>query len=187
MSDDFMNVGGRSAQFPAVGTSVTGVVLSEPDKQPDKDMDGQPRTFPSGDPMWVYLVQLQTDLRDPNDDTDDGVRTLWLKYLSQKAVVDAVRKARAPGLRVGGVLTVTYTHDIPPAKRGQQPSKAYAAIYIPPDDDTGFMTAPAEVPAPVAAVRAEDSMLARLRAQAQAGTARVAAMSRGVQDVEPPF
>src|SRR5690606_2848911 len=69
---------------------------------------------------------------DPEVADDNGERALYIKGNLLKAVREAVRKAGAKGLDVGGTLTVTYSGDGEVSKRGINPPKLYTAVYAPP-------------------------------------------------------
>ena len=189
--DDFMGGGGRSVPFDNVGDTVTGIVLSPPKKQEQVDDEGNVRTFPNGAPRYVYLVEIQTDLRDPDDPSDMGVRTLWLKWKSHEAVVAAIRQAGARNLEVGGILTLTLAGFGPKSKASWNPPKLYSATYVPPTANPTFMddgssgsasvpTSPAPQPsAPAGTTAAQKSVLDRLREQAQYQSQHAQAMRTG--------
>lgn len=85
-------------------------------------------------PKMQYVVKIQTDLRD--DEEDDGIRALYLKYKSQEAVRNAVKAAGAPTVEQGGWLSLTYYADEPPKpgeRRKGVPPKLYRATYRRPD------------------------------------------------------
>ena len=176
-----MGGGTKSFSFENVGDTVTGVVMDPPyTKLQQTDFEGNPKVWPSnGQPKWMYRITLQTDLRDPADPYDDGVRNIYVKWLSQQAVQNAVRAAGARTLLPGGVLTVTFT-GVGPKKPGMpQPPKLYAAQYLPPAGD--FMDSAAVAPQspapapqsapPAATTPAQQSILQRMRDQAAAGAA----------------
>jgi hypothetical protein len=128
-----MGGGTRSAKFEKVGDSVKGEITSVETKQ-QTDLDGAPKTWDNGDPMWQVVVTLATAERDADDPDDDGKRAVYLKgsnkYAStSKAVADAVRAAGASKLEVGGTLALQYTGDGEATKRGFSPPKLYAAAY----------------------------------------------------------
>lgn len=133
-ANDFLMGGGvKSAAFPAVGTTVTGRITREPEVQQQKDFKtGELKFWKSdGKPMQQLKVVLATTERDPATPDDDGERTLYVKGNLLKAVRDAVRKAGAKGLDVGGTLAVTYSGD--GIAQGQlDPPKLYTAVYTPP-------------------------------------------------------
>lgn len=156
-NDLIMGGGSKAARFDGVGVTVTGVIEDISAKQQTDFTTGEPLVWPNGDPRMQVLVRMQTDLHEDAD--DDGVRTLYVKGKSLTgAVRDAVRKAGAKGLDVGGRLTVTYTGDGPQEKRGINPPKLYAADYTPPSPAAAANAAlglteqtPAASPAPVPA------------------------------------
>ena len=128
-----MGGGGKSAKFENVGDKVSGEILDVATKQ-QTDMDGTPKVWDDGSPMWQVVVALRTDQRDPADPDDDGSRNVYLKgsmkYASTaKAVADAVRKAGAKKLEVGGTLALAYTGDGEPTKRGYSAPKLFVAEY----------------------------------------------------------
>lgn len=130
--------GGKSASFPQVGSSVTGLVASPPETRQQTDMSGNPLTWDNGDPRWQLVVPLQTEDRDDPD--DDGIRNLYVKGSKDPksqslhaAVAAAVVAAGAKGLEIGGRLTVTYVADGVASTRGFNPPKKYEAQYQRPD------------------------------------------------------
>lgn len=138
MSDDFMGGGGgKSVPLDNVGDSVTGIVIGPPDKRPSLDDDGNPRTWPSGDIRFVWVVPIATDLRDPDDPFDEGERALWLKWKSLEAVQKAIRAAGAKTIEVGGQITLTLVGFGPKASPKHNPPKLYSAVYVP--APSGFM------------------------------------------------
>lgn len=150
--DFLMGSGSKSAKFPTVGTTVTGQIVREPEVTQQTEFGtGRPLTWDDGKPRLQLVVQIQTSERDPQDVEDDGVRAIYVKGKSlTNAVRDAVRKAGAQGLEVGGTLTVTYVGD-GEADRGMPP-KLYTATYQRPTPTADFLnsgqpagTAPAGV------------------------------------------
>lgn len=128
--------GTRSAKFERPGDKVSGEILSVDTKQ-QTDLDGNPKTWDNGDPMWQVVVVLQTDERDPADPEDDGRRAVYLKgsakYASTaKATADALRAAGVKTLEPGGTFALAYTGDGEPTKRGFSAPKLYQAAYKPP-------------------------------------------------------
>jgi hypothetical protein len=130
--------GGKSAKFENVGDVVEGTIAAPPELRQQTDIaTGAPKTWDNGDPVQQLVVQLQTDAREDVD--DDGIRNLYVaggfkRASLQKAIADAVKTAKAPGLAVGGHLAVKFTGEEPPQKKGFSPAKLYAAKYTPPTD-----------------------------------------------------
>jgi hypothetical protein len=133
-ADDFLMGGGGapSAKFPSPGTAVSGPITQRPTVEQQRDIQtGEKKFWQDGNPMMQLVVTVQTNERDPQVNDDDGRRRLFVKGQMKQAVADAVRAAGAAGLEVGGVLTVTYTHDGQPKQRGFSAPKQYRAEYIP--------------------------------------------------------
>lgn len=147
-ADDFLLNGngpsrkGRSASFLTIGSFITGTITTKPEtKQKNDPETGLPKCWPNGDPVWQIVVTLQTTLRSTEVEDDDGVRYLYVagnrapesKSL-HAAVAEAVRVTGAPGLEVGGQITVTYVGNGPKSPNAPavaQPPKQYAAVYVP--------------------------------------------------------
>jgi hypothetical protein len=147
--DDFMGGGGKNFPFDNIGDMVTGTIISVAKRQQTDLTTGEPKTWPNGEPRYMFNIQLQTSIRD--DEFDDGVRSINVKWQSQKAVQEAVRRAGAQKLEPGGQLSLKYTGNGP---RGNfpQPPKLWGANYVPPSPGDEFMhddsVATASRPAP---------------------------------------
>jgi hypothetical protein len=208
--DGFMGGGGApSFKFNSLGDTVTGLVLGPPVKRVQTDFTtGEVKAYKDGNPRYQYVVEIQTELRDPNNPQDDGVRSLFLKWHSLNAVRQAITAVGAKGLRRGGVLTLQFTSTEPPPGGKGNPVKLYAASYIPPEDD--FMSAPSSpapaqpyqptrvpdppraalppAPPPVAPTREQQQgVIERLRAQVASRAAQPAGPDPSLQAEEPPF
>jgi hypothetical protein len=83
------------------------------------------------------VVKVQTDQRDLDDSDDDGIRAIYIKAQMRQAVADAVRKAGAKGLEVGGELKVKFTGTEPASTKGFNDKKIYAAQYTKPAASSG--------------------------------------------------
>jgi hypothetical protein len=126
---EFLEAGGvPSAKFAKFGDAITGNVVTA-EKQQDRDYQtGLPKTWDDGQPKYVLVVTVATDVRDPKIDNDDGTRRIWARGAMLGAIRSALRTSRAR-LEPGGKLTVTYTHDNEPADRKMSPAKQYTAEY----------------------------------------------------------
>lgn len=149
----FITSGGKSVKFPTPGASITGTVTRPPrEQQQTKFGTTEPDYWPNGDPKLSIVVDLDTPERDPQDANDDGARTLYVSSSKMKrAIGDAILKAGASDIEVGGTLTVQYTGNDPASKNPANPAKLYAAAYQPPSSPLAppqQATAPA--PQPVA-------------------------------------
>ncbi|TKR27153.1 hypothetical protein FA014_02000 [Cellulomonas hominis] len=148
-----------AAKFPNPGDMLVGRIVAPPQAYQERDYDknnpgsGTPKTYPSGDPIMALYVDVATDLRDPSIEDDDGTRRLFVEGRYLKGTIrDAVRAAGAPGLEVGGTLTLTFTHrEDPEDKRSR---KYWQATYVPggnaalmtPDPAPAAVTTPAPTP-----------------------------------------
>lgn len=136
MSNDsygfFSGGGPASAKFKSHGDTVGGQVLEEPTQQQQRDLESNElQTWPDGNPKMQLVVTVQTDLRDPEVDDDDGKRRIYVKGAMKKAVQDAVLAAGARGIDKGGELHVTYIGD--GERKGRlTPPKLYSARYVKP-------------------------------------------------------
>lgn len=144
----FAPTGGRGLKFPTPGTSHTGKVSRAPyEKQQTKFGTQDPDYWPNGDPKMQIVVELDTDERDPNESNDDGARTLYVSSgVMKRAIADAMLKAGADDIEVGGILTVTYTGNDPQSKNPANPKKLYEAAYqkpVPPLAQAAPQQAPA--------------------------------------------
>lgn len=127
-----MGGGAPSAKFPALGASITGTIAQPPEVRQQSDYEtGALKFWDDGTPRMQLQVILQTSERDPANPLDDGQRAIYVKAQMQKAVRDAVIRAGAKGLEVGGTLQVTYAAD-GEAKGRLNPPKHFTAVYTPP-------------------------------------------------------
>lgn len=143
--DDLMTGGHKAAAFPdqQFGTVVGGPIVEKPRTEQQRDFDsGQPKFYDDGNPMWQIVVAVQTD---QTGDDDDGIRAFYLKSQMKKAVQDAVRRAGAGRLDVGGVLQIRYLRDEPNSRGRGKPKKIYEARYQPPAGQTQSVGAAAPI------------------------------------------
>lgn len=215
----------KSAQFgkrqkgasPVPGTVEHGLIVEEPTTMqrrkynPGKLDDGTPLFWDEEktQPQWQLVVKLQTDQRDDND--DDGVRAVYVFGQLKAATVDALKKAGAKKLAVGGHLYVKFVEQIINDAGFKQ--NMFACKYEPPAAQVDFW--PEEPAMPVAnqartqtgatlgdaenfnygagtsavAPAGQETMLERLKRQGQAGADRIteSRAQRADFDDEPPF
>ena len=134
-NDVLMGGGCASATFNSLGASVSGVICERPETKQQQDMvSGEPMKWANGDPKEQIVVTLQTDERNPDDEDDDGRRRVYIKAQShmKHAVRDAVKKAGAKGLEIGGRLSVAWTSSEKSQQKGFNDRKIYSAEYLPP-------------------------------------------------------
>lgn len=153
--------GGVGAQFPKVGHSYSGTILSigKPRQQTDLSTK-KPKFFEDGvTPRMQTPVTMATGargkfVREDNSSPwelvdipdDDGVRTLWVAADMQRAIRDAVLAARKehnltpeqlPGPEVGGHLTVTRGKSKAKKQAGWSGQHTFDAVYVPRSQNEG--------------------------------------------------
>lgn len=180
-ANDILMGGGdgiTGASFVNPGDSVEGTIVTPPKAREEREFnqvtkrsDGPVKTFPSGDPIYGILVDVQTALRDPMNQEDTGVRRIYVEGRRLKdAIRNAVSAAGGKGLEVGGYLKVTHTGM---EAAGTVMAKCYAAEYRTPANQglMGGTAAPAAVAQPVA----QPTVAAPVAAQPVAAPASVPA------------
>lgn len=151
-----MSGGARSAKFETIGTVVKGVIVAAPELRQQTDFTtGALKFWDDGKPMMQLVVTVDTGEKDPLEDDDDGLRSFYIKANLQVAVKDAIRKAGAKGLEVGGKLAVKYTGDGVAKTKGMSPPKQFSAQYTPAVAAEDFFSDPAPA-APAAGKSAAD-------------------------------
>jgi hypothetical protein len=140
--DDLLGGSYRSAQFPnqQYGTTVGGRIIAKPKTTQQRDFQTKALKFypDSGRPAWQVVVPVQAQ---PASEDDDGVRAFYLKGQIKQAVTEAVRKAGADRLEVGGTLAIRYVRD-EVSRTGGMPQKIYEARYTTPGATTPAAQAP---------------------------------------------
>lgn len=133
-ANEFLLSGGVPAlKYEVAGTTHTGTIISAEVQQQREIDSGKPKFWEDGKPQLQIKVHLQTSLRDPGLEDDDGIRADYIRGNKFKAVQAAVRKAKAK-LAPGGELTITYTGDGEARARGFNAPKLYTAAYVPAGD-----------------------------------------------------
>lgn len=160
--------GGSKSAFTSdslPGDTITGAVVSVDYKQVNDFNTGEPAFFPSGDPKMQFVIVIQTDQRD--DEDDDGRRTIYIPAWGSKkqALVDAMR---AEGMRkaseafaTGNIFTATFVEELQkqnPQTRARYREKVYtyriqrgSLAAADRDVDPWATTTPAPAPAAPAA------------------------------------
>lgn len=128
---------GKGISFPNPGDSVTGTITAVHKPEQQTDPATQALAFDrNGRPKMQVRIDLDTDLRDPAIENDDGSRTLYVRGWMKGSVGDALRKAGEKEPKVGGRLTVTFTHQEAPSAPGLSGVKKFDAVYEPPPSAT---------------------------------------------------
>lgn len=130
--DELFAVRSAAIKWPELNTRHTMKIVEVGELGVERDDDGNPKLFPSGDPRPEVICKVNVDERDPEIEDDDGSRTLWLAGMALKAAIEAVRAAKAPGLRAGGVLDMIHNDTKPPASARNKPTKLFKARWTPP-------------------------------------------------------
>ncbi len=150
--------GGRSiptasfkGQFPVAWDGIVEDVTKKPayEYDPSKPNNrGAQKFWPDGNPVENLWITLQTQVRDPQVQDDDGRRVLVLDSKNKLAAVqDAVRESGASFAKGGRLLIEWYGND-PNGKNPDNPPKLYRARYQGPTFDAALGGAGQQQPAP---------------------------------------
>jgi len=136
-NDLLMGGGVKSCKFETLGQTWIGTILDEPKVQQMKKFGtNELDWWPSGDPKLQLVVLIQTDVRD--DAEDDGRRNLFIPPRMMPPVREAIQRAGAKGLAVGGRIAVQWVSG---TGLGEGNPKVYAADHQPPQVDPGSLLA----------------------------------------------
>lgn len=145
--------GQPSFKFNTVGDTVSGTIVSADIVQKTNFTTRELEYWSDGKPVQQIKLVLDTDLRDPDIEADDGKRAVYVKAWGDqlKAFRAAIEKTGDKDVKVGGKLSVRYTGNAV-AKSGQPP-KVYAYLYDKPAvigqvADDPWATPPAAAPMP---------------------------------------
>ena len=137
-SMDELGGGGKAASFDEVGDKYEGGIVLIEQRQQRAFSDGSPLTWDDGSPKMLLYVEIETDMKDGDD--DDGVRALYLKggrnfepaegkgLSGEEAFKEAAKKANLKTIDTDGSVKMTIVHSglAKPTTRGYQPAKLYA-------------------------------------------------------------
>jgi len=127
--------GGKAWSPEKIGDRISGVITLIERRQQRSFDGGVPLTWDDGTPRMLTYIELETDLRD--DDDDDGIRSLYLKggknfepaegkgLSGELALVEAAKKANMSSIEPGAVLTDVLTGVAKPTTRGYQGAKLH--------------------------------------------------------------
>jgi len=141
--------GDPTIKFANLGDSVEGLLL---------DAEVVDQTTPQGDTVYdkktgkvkkQIIYTLQTDLRDPAIEDDDGKRRVFAKWAIQQAITDALREAglERVGLQANGRIKITHNATKKSDTRGFSDMKLFEAQYTPPALASSTEPAPSSAPA----------------------------------------
>lgn len=124
--DRMLQGGAKGYKFEKPGDSVTGIVTDVMVRQATEYGTGKPQTFDNGDPREQVVVILKAEGVTPDDEDDDLHRAVYIKGwgLQRRALIEAVRQAKAKRVEVGDRFTATLTR-MEPSKQGGFPAKVF--------------------------------------------------------------
>lgn len=162
----------QAGQSPVPGSVEGGVVLSKEMiqqtvyKPSDPTVHGTKKFYEnSGKPMLQMVVKVQTEKRE--DEDDDGIRAIFVKGQMKYALQEALGKAGAPNVEIGGVLKVRFVEQV--FEEGLK-KNVFACWFQRPaavdaDNWMEASTPASSPPAPSAPAPANRSTLEQMRAQ----------------------
>jgi hypothetical protein len=159
-----------------VGASVTGRVIKSDVNQKTGYEDGTPQTWKDGSPVEELWVVLQTDLRDPDIEEDDGQRRVYIRWFGsdKRNLEHAIYPTGDKWLKDGATLTVTFTGFGEQKDKKLNPPKLYDFVYVaPPSPTEALMTKANGGPAvtiPTQPAPPDNDLVARARAAQMART-----------------
>jgi len=125
---------GAAASFQSIGDKHEGTIIAIKQTNQTDPKTGQPKLFPSGDPMPIWIITVQPPQGDPVSLWAKGGRFVAKTGTGESmlsAIGTAVRAAGASSVDVGGKLAVAFTGETE-AKPGMNAAKLYQAAYQPP-------------------------------------------------------
>ena len=138
-NDLLMSGGVKACKFDNLGDTNIGTIVDEAKAvQMTKYQSDELDFWPSGDPKMQVVVTIQTDQRDPSNALDDGRRRLHIPPRMMQPVREAILRAGAKGLAIGGRIAVRWVSG---TGQGEGNPKVYAAEYQAPAVDPGGLLA----------------------------------------------
>lgn len=147
--DELLSGSGAKSFFNAdsqPGQSVTGTLDLIETSQMRDFQTKQSAYWNDGRPQMQIHIVIQTTLRDPSVDDDDGRRSLWIKGwgIQLKAFRDACRQAGVKAPKQGDTITATFT-GLGERGNAPQPPKVYA-YQITPSNSVAQLVNPQPTP-----------------------------------------
>jgi hypothetical protein len=125
-ADSLLGASIPAVTWPEIGAGVTGTITNV-DTSDQRDLDGNVKKFDNGDVRRQVILTLQTTMKESPD--DDGRRRLFVKGSMVKSFREAIAKAKAPGPRMGGKVSVVYSADGEVKGKGLNPPKLFTVEY----------------------------------------------------------
>lgn len=135
-ANDFLMASGvPSIKLSKVGDEASGIMIRKAELQQIRDfVEGTPLFWEDGNKKMQLVITLQTDVRDPAIENDDGIRNLYAKAQMQVALRQAIRKAGAKGLEVGCRISVKVTDLKANSNPKLKPQKIHEIVYESPTE-----------------------------------------------------
>lgn len=148
-NDLIMGASVQGAKFETIGDLCQGEIVKIGDKQQSRKFRqdgklGELAFWDDGSPIWQVRIDVQTDVRDPAIQHDDGIRALHVRAGSEmrRAIQEAVRAAGARELLVGAFIGVQL---VGTEQSGPVPApndkKLYQSVYRPPNPGSQMLMA----------------------------------------------
>ncbi len=127
--NDLLTTDAAAFKFDNVGDTCKGKVVRAEKRQQTDLATGQPKTFPSGDPMMMLVITLEQD-----DGTETSVYAKGGKYDVADgkglAMLPAIQEAvKGKDFRQGGELAVQYSGNGKKTNTGYSAPKLYTVQY----------------------------------------------------------
>jgi hypothetical protein len=120
-----------------LGAVVIGTIVDEPKVVQMRKYESTELDFwPSGDPKMQIVVTIQTEFRDAANAADEGKRQLHIPPRMMGPVRDAVQRAGAKGLAIGGRIAVKWSAG---SGVGEGNAREFEADYAAPAVDPGAL------------------------------------------------
>jgi len=125
--------GAPTLSFLTLGVTYEGRIIGA-EKQQQRDIKtGLPKTWPDGNPIMQVVITLQTDMRDPNVEDDNGQRRLFVgSYGMKQAFQKALKEANVDGIAAGGTLKIRFSGEGEASGPGMNPPKEFMVRYTAP-------------------------------------------------------
>lgn len=128
--DDLLGATAPALRWPEIGTKAEGTIVAI-GRGIQREPDGTVKTWDDGSVRLQAILTLQT-LGEPETADDDLQRRLFVKGTMVRPFREAMRRAHVRGPRVGGYISVTFTGETKPTKKGMNPAKEFSVAYTPP-------------------------------------------------------
>lgn len=154
----FFGAGGKGkyAKFEKLGDKIKGKILAIHPPEDSTDPKGNVKRDKNGRAMQQVRIDLETDLRNPEIEFDDGVRTVYVQSYMKDAIGKALQVANVKEPAIGADLEIVLSELEP--NPGLNPSKKYTAVYTPASgtSTSSFFSGNIANSTPTAAVKPEN-------------------------------